>query len=125
MAKTNTNSDFSPEIRRARIDCLNIYEISEGELETLEKGSPGSIFLNFAVFILGIVFTLLAAILTTKVESNVTLIVFIVLIIIGLLSGVFLLMLWSKNYKSVSKLVGTIRKRLPREEIPPIEDPEK
>ena len=121
MAKTNINSDFSPEIRRARIDCLNIYEISEGELETLEKGSPGSIFLNFAIFIFGVIITLLTSILTTKIESNVTSIIFIVLIIIGLISGTFLLILWSRNYKSISKLVVTIRKRLPREEIPPLE----
>lgn len=120
MAKTNINPDFSPEIRRARIDCLNIYEISEGELETFEKGSPGSIFLNFAIFILGIVFTLIAALLTTDIKSNITQVVFIVLIIVGFLSGMLLLILWHRNYRSVLKLVGVIRKRLPREEIPPM-----
>jgi|WetSurMetagenome_2_1015567.scaffolds.fasta_scaffold16876_2 archaellum biogenesis protein FlaJ (TadC family) len=121
MAKSITNSDFSPEIRRAKIDCLNIYEISEGELETLEKGSPGSIFLNFSIFLIGSAFTLLVALLTTDIRSNITYSVFIVLIIIGFLAGVMLLILWYKNNKSISRLVDTIRKRLPREELPNIE----
>jgi hypothetical protein len=121
MAKSILNSDFSPEIRRARIDCLNIYEISEAELETFEKGSPGSIYLNFAIFIFGVISTLATAMFTTKVESNITQIVFIVLIVVGLIAGVFLIILWYRNYNSLSKLIETIRKRLPREEIPAIE----
>jgi len=118
MAKKTNSSDFSPEIKRARIDCLNIYEISEGELEILEKGSPGSIFLNFAIFLIGSAFTLLVAILTTDIKSNNTYIIFVVLTVIGLLSGLLLLFLWYRNNKSISRLIEIIRSRLPREEIP-------
>ena len=42
--------EFQPEIRRARFDRLTIYEVSESELEVLARGSPDSIYLNFAVF---------------------------------------------------------------------------
>lgn len=121
MTKSISNNEFSPEIRRARIDCLNIYEVSEGELEILEKGYPASIFLNFAIFLFGSALTLLIAILTTNVKSNATFITFVVLIIVGVLIGLLLLLLWYRNNKSISKLVDTIRKRLPREEIPQIE----
>jgi hypothetical protein len=122
MAKKTNSSDFSPEIKRARIDCLNIYEISEGELEILEKGSPGSIFLNFAIFLIGSALTLLVAILTTDIKSNNTFIIFVVLSIVGLLSGLLLLFLWHRNNKSISKLIEIIRSRLPREEIPQLVD---
>ncbi len=118
MAKKTQTSDFSPEIKRARIDCLNIFEISEGELEILEKGSPGSIFLNFAIFLIGTALTLFVALLTTDIKSNNTYIIFVVLTVVGLLSGLLLLILWYRNNKSILKLVDTIRKRLPREEIP-------
>ncbi|MCK9400655.1 MAG: hypothetical protein M0Q51_11775 [Bacteroidales bacterium] len=120
MAKTILNSEFSPEIRRARIDHLNIYEISEGELETLKKGSPGSIFLNFAIFLIGSALTLIVAILTTNVKSNLTFIIFVILSILGFLAGILLLFLWHRNNKSITQLVDIIRKRLPREEIPEI-----
>ena len=35
----NLETEFLPEIRRARLDKLTIYEISELELSTLERGS--------------------------------------------------------------------------------------
>ena len=118
MANNTQNSDFSPEIIRARIDCLNIFEISEGELEIFEKGSPGSIFLNFAIFLIGSAFTLLIALLTTDIKSDNTYIIFVVLTIVGFIAGLLLLILWYRNNQSISKLAETIRKRLPREEIP-------
>lgn len=123
VKKTNT-SEFSPEIKRARIDCLNIFEISEGELEMLEKGSPGSIFLNFSIFLIGSALTLIIALLTTDIKSNNTFIIFVVLSVVGMLSGLLLLILWYRNNKSILKLVETIRNRLPREEIPPLIDDE-
>jgi CHASE3 domain sensor protein len=56
--------------------------------------------------------------LTTEIKSNNTFIIFVVLMIIGFLAGILLLILWQKNNQSISKLAETIRKRLPREEIP-------
>ena len=62
-------SDLLPAIRRARIDRLNIYEISETELQMLERGSPESLFLNFAIFLLSSASSLLVALLTTKIVA--------------------------------------------------------
>jgi hypothetical protein len=45
-------SELLPAIRRARIDSLDIYEVSEYELALLERGSPDCLFLNFAIFLL-------------------------------------------------------------------------
>lgn len=118
MDETNSKSEFAPVIIRARIGNLNIYEISEGELEILEKGPPGSIFLNFAIFLMSMALTLIIALLTIDINSNLTYIIFVLLTIIGFVAGILLLLLWYRDNKSINKLTSKIRKRLPREEVP-------
>ena len=108
-----TEPTFLPEIRRARFDSLTIYEVSESELDILEKGSPDSIYLNFAIFLLSVAISLTTALFTTTTTSNAAFIVFVVLTTIGYLGGVFLVILWRRNHTSVSDCAATIRKRLP------------
>lgn len=122
MAKTSVPSEFAPEIRRARIDCLTIYELSESELEILEKGSPSSIYLNFAIFSVSVALTLFIALLTTEIKSIFVSVVFVVMTFTGISAGFLLLLLWWRNNKSITKLVNIIRNRLPREEVPPTQE---
>lgn len=61
---------FLPAVRRARIERLDIYEISETELQILERGSPDSILLNFAIFLVSIAVSFLVALLTTGCYWN-------------------------------------------------------
>ncbi len=49
ISENSSSSEFLPAIRRARIDNLTIYEISDAELNILERGSPDSIYLNVAI----------------------------------------------------------------------------
>lgn len=107
------NAEFLPAVRRARYEQLTIYEVSEAELDILEKGSPDLLFLNFAVFLLSVSISFIIALLTTEVKSQVTFVVFIVFAIVGLLGGAFLLIMWSRDRSSVSKCTKTIRDRLP------------
>lgn len=55
----------SPRIIRGRVDSLSLYEITETELDTLERGSPYSIHLNFGVFLLTLGLSFLTSLLTT------------------------------------------------------------
>ena len=48
-------SDEKVKVKRHKFDSLTIYDVSESELETIEKGSPSSIYLNFAIFLLSII----------------------------------------------------------------------
>ena len=48
----NTEGEKITKIKIGRVDSLVIYEVSEGELQTIERGSPNSIFLNFSIFLL-------------------------------------------------------------------------
>jgi len=112
---------FSPAIRRARLDNLTIYEISEAELNTLEKGSPDSIYLNISIALLSSAFAFLGSVLITKIESNVVLFLFIALIVVGFVVGGVLLLLWYRSRSSVSDCIESIKRRLPPEgEVAPI-----
>ena len=95
---------------------MTIYEVAEDELETLAHGSPDSVYLNFAIFLLSIATSFLISLLTTEV-SNRTFTVFVILVVIGYILGAFFSILWYKNRKSISALVQKIKERLPAEGI--------
>ena len=102
-----------PAIRRARIDRLDIYEISEAELRVLEHGSPESLFLNLGIFLLSSASSLLIALLTTKIESERLFNVFVIVTVIGFIAGVVLMLLWRRNRRSTSLVFAEIRRRMP------------
>ena len=104
--------DILPAIRRARIDRLNIYEISEAELRVLEHGSPESLYLNFAIFLLSSAVTLLVALLTTNIQSERLFIVFVVFTTLGFIAGLLLMLLWRRCRRSTSLVFAEIRRRI-------------
>ena len=107
-----SGADFLPAVRRARFDKLTIFEVSEAELDILEKGSPDSIYLNFAIFLLSMAVSFIVALFTTEVKSMAIFVVFVLLAIVGCLGGFFLLIMWLRDRSSVSKCAKTIRSRL-------------
>jgi len=114
----DTPSELLPAIRRARIDSLDIYEVSEPELVLLERGSPDSLFLNFAVFLLSSALSLFVALVTTTIASSRTFSVFVILTTVGTVGGLFLLLLWMRNRQSTATVFAQIRRRMPPEGIP-------
>jgi hypothetical protein len=116
---TTSGPGFLPAIRRARIDRLNIFEVSESELDILERGSPESLFLNFAIFLLSSSGNLVIALLTTRIESARVFIVFVIGAIVGFVGGLLLLALWGWYRRSRSKIFEQIRRRMPAEGVPP------
>jgi len=64
------NTEMLPAVRRARIGWLTIYDVSESELQLLERGSPQSPLLNLATAMLSAALGILVALLTTTVEST-------------------------------------------------------
>ena len=105
-----TNPD--PKINRARVGSFNLYEITETELETLEKGSPNSLYLNFALALLSAAISFLTALLTTKIDSNRTYTAFVVFTSIGFILGLILLILWLKTKNEVSEVIKKIKLRM-------------
>lgn len=119
MARTpqsnETEKQFLPAIRRARFEQLTIFEISESELESLERGSPDSLFLNFAIAFLSAAISLTGCLVTSTVSSTRVFTVMVLLTIVAYAAGVVLISLWYRNHRSVRSVAAMIRKRLPPE----------
>ena len=113
--RAKRTSELLPEVRRGRLDILTIYEVSDSELDILERGSPDSLYLNFAIFLLSSAVSFTIAIFTTTPSSSVVSTIFIVFTIIGYLAGAFLALLWWRSRSSVSRCVKVIKARLPPE----------
>jgi hypothetical protein len=119
MRNGNTSeSGLLPAIRRAKIDRLNIFEVSESELDILERGSPESLFLNFAIFLLSSSGNLLIALLTTKIEAERVFYTFVIGTLVGFIGGLLLLALWGWYRRSRSRIFEQIRRRMPPEGVP-------
>lgn len=101
-------------IRRGRVDSVDLYEIKDGELETLEQGSPASLQLNFAIFLLSIAFGAICSLVTvTSFRSPVIETVFIVVAVVGTAMGAYLILAWRRNRTTVKALCAKIRGRIP------------
>ena len=103
-------------IRRGSFGELTIHEVADYELESLAHGSPDSLFLNFAIFLLSMSVSFFVALITAALSSRVFT-VFVVIVTIGFLMGILLLIIWLKKRRSVSDLVEEIRSRLPAEGV--------
>ena len=106
-----TNNE-KPLIKRGRVDSVNLYEIKEEELELLEKGSPASVQLGFAIFLFSSAVTCIAAWATADFKWDIVENIFAFIGIGGIISGVYLLVIWWRTRKSISRVVLTIRKRI-------------
>lgn len=116
-ADTNKYAEgFRPEIRRARLDSLTIYDVTDSELELLKKGSPNSLYLNFAIFLISTAVAFTIALFSTDIPAGKVYSFFLVSTIVGYIGGILLIALWLKNYESLSMVVQTIEKRL---KLPP------
>jgi hypothetical protein len=119
MTDHKGSAELWPAVRRARIDTLNIYEVSESELQMLANGSPDSIFMNFAIFLLSVAISLFIVLLTTNIEYARVFYIFVIITVIGFIGGFLLLALWWWYRRSVSSIFDQIRRRMPPEGVPP------
>lgn len=115
MARRKTQ--LEPAIHRVPLDKLRIFEITEAELEALERGSPDSIFLNLAIAVLSIATSFLISLITTKIENDRTFYVFVIITSVGFVSGITFGLLWFNLRRSVKSVSAVIRERIPPEGV--------
>ena len=108
----NTQDKNQLKINRGRFDSLNIFEVTEAELEIIEKGSPNSIYLNFAIFLLTIASQSLITLLTVKVQSTTVFSIFVISCGVGVVLGSLLLALWYRHRSDFNKVIKKVRDRL-------------
>jgi hypothetical protein len=104
-----------PKILHGRVECVNIYEVKDNELDVLEKGSPAEIQLNFAIFLFSLAFSSIISLSTATFTDQTFFIIYIVVSVVGLLGGAYLLLIWYKSHQSISRVIKTIRNRIPSE----------
>lgn len=116
MEQTESIGEKSPRIRRGRVDSLSLYEITDNELDALAKGSPTSLYLNFAICLLSTATSFLIALLTSTITNEILKVFIVVIVVVGYILGVLLLLLWLRSRKSVGGVVKRIKQRIPKEE---------
>lgn len=105
---TGTND---PTIRRGKVDSLTLYEITDHELNILERGSPSSTYLNFSILFISVGISFLVSLLTADV-SNRVFIVFCIVTGIGLSIGSVLLVIWWKMGSELGAVCDKIKERI-------------
>jgi hypothetical protein len=106
-------------VRRGRVDSVDLYEIKDGELDVLEKGSPADLQLNFAIFLLSIAFSAICALATATFARETVKTIFILVTVVGILLGAYLLISWFRARQETKELCKTIRSRIPPDIPPP------
>ena len=100
-------------VRRGRVESVDLYEIKDTELDTLEKGTPADLQLNFAVFLLSIAFSAIAALATATFSNKTIETLFLLVAVVGVLLGIYLMVSWSRTRSEVRELCKRIRQRIP------------
>ncbi len=116
MTNPNDSGVGEVRVRRARVDSLSLYEVTESELNDLTTGGNGSLFLNFAIFFLSMALALLIALKTTTISDNRTFDVFVLATLVSSVAGVVLLVLWWKSWESTRSVVARIKARMPADD---------
>jgi hypothetical protein len=102
---------LDPAIHRVRLDKLTIFEITEAELEALERGSPESLYLNLAIGVISIAVSFSIALATTQIESLKTFCCFVIVTVIGYLAAITFGLLWWQSHRSLKSVAQEIRRR--------------
>jgi len=124
MASSSVDNSVTEEVRivRGRVDSLSLYEITDNELKTLERGSPNSIYLNFAIFLLSVGVSFLISLLSAKMENVRVYATFLVFTIVGLIGGAILLCLWWRERGAIKEVIEDIKKRIPNSEVVKVQE---
>ena len=113
MSSPSHPTDSKPlQVRRGRVASVDLFEAKENELDLLEKGSPASIQLNFAVFLLTMAFSSILALCTATFRSQIAENLCIVVSVVGNLMGVYLLISWWRTRTPIAEVVRAIRQRI-------------
>ena len=109
-------TDRSPEVplvRVAPLGELRVYQVTEGELDEISRGSPGSIFLNFALVLVPLSVSFLLTLTTTRIEPISLIVFFVCACLICFILGVLFAFLAWHYHASVKNTIATIKNRMP------------
>lgn len=112
-AKKKGEHPVAPVLRVAPLGELKVYTITEDELDSLGRGSPGTLYLNFGLALVPVAVAFLITILSTEIPSQEGKIFFISGCILFFLVGTISLILAAVHHISTRSLVEKIKNRMP------------
>jgi len=111
------SGEKEPTIQRGRVGSLSLYEITEYEFEVLQQPSQSSTLLNFAIFFWSVAISFHVALKTTKVDSDRTFAVLVLVTIVGYAAGTVMggisLIAWLRNRSKRKDVIKRVRDRIP------------
>lgn len=116
------NESDTIKVRRARVDSITVYDVTEQELDQLEKGGSGGIYLNLSLSLLSIAISFLIAVITTEIKSDRQFNIFVIITSVGFLGAVVLGILWWRSRETVTAVVLSIKRRMPLDETADTEE---
>jgi hypothetical protein len=103
------------QVRRGRVDSIDLYEVTEDELQELERGGEANNYLNFALALFSVAISFSIALATTNTTDR-QFYVFLIVIIGTALTALIFGVIWLNNRKIVKELAARIRARMRQDE---------
>ena len=104
------NDERTVRVNIGRVESIDLHELTENELETLEKGPPNQDF-NYAISLISTVFAFLVAWATSDFKSDKIEIIVILYSIGAVITSSYLMFRWRDAKRSFNKVVAAIRDR--------------
>lgn len=99
-------------INRGKLGSISLYEVTEDELNILERGSPSSTYLNFSIGLLSIGISFFISIFSTKIDDLKVYVVFWVIALVTTIAGIVLFVVWRRANKATENVIQRIKNRL-------------
>jgi len=112
MASRDGKRGSGVRVRRGKVKSIDLYEVTDAELEQLGGASPSSVYLNFAILFASVATSFLIALLTVHIGSSRVFTIFVVILIVGYAASVILFVLWLLNGRSVAETAKKIKVRI-------------
>ena len=107
-----TEAEVGPKIQRGRVDSITIYEVTEGELATLEAGTPTGYLFDLFLCLLTLSIAFFVTISTTTITSDRLFSFYAILAIASAIGSLVCLCLWLRFRKSLKTVIEAIKKRV-------------
>lgn len=99
-------------VNRAKVESIDLYEVTDHELNILEKGSEGGLYLNFSLFLISAAISFFITLTTTTIDNERQFTVFCVIAFSFTIGSMILALLWWKSRESVKSITNSIRQRM-------------
>lgn len=99
--------------KRGKYKGVVLYEVESSELDSLEKGSDASVWLNFGIASVSIFVSLMTALLTLDAKDKIIAFsVFVIIASVSFIASCICFVFWFRKRVSQSEMIKKIRERI-------------